>query len=157
MEARSLEGGWDARRDGYRAAFDLPLDPQAARQARRAVTDLLKAWHVEDPDVIYDAQVVAIELVTNAVSHGGTRIVLEVEQRGDGVELAVCDGSATLPRPRVVSMEDETGRGLAIVGGLASDWGVESLERGGKRVWAVLRPLCGRSNSKEPASDTRSA
>jgi len=134
--------GTDRRRSDYLgAAFDLPLDPHAARQARRAVADLLQAWHVEDQDVIYDAQVVAIELVTNAVSHGGARIVLEVEKRGDAVLLAVCDGSPELPRHRVADPQDESGRGLTIIGGLAADWGVESLGGGGKRVWALLRPV----------------
>lgn len=138
VDAQAPEVGSPGQHDD-KATFAVPLDPRAARQARRIVCDLLRAWRA-DEDLVYDAQLVAIELVTNAVSHGGAQVVLEVEHRPDGrIRLAVRDGSPRMPCQREVGMHDETGRGLAIVEGLALDWGVQTLDGGGKQVWALLR------------------
>ncbi|HVU72014.1 MAG TPA: ATP-binding protein [Mycobacteriales bacterium] len=59
---------------------------------------------------------------------------LEVHALRDAVEIAVQDGSSVLPDLR--DPDDEGGRGLLILNGLA-DWGVQTID-GGKRVWARL-------------------
>ena len=121
------------------ANVDLPVDELAARRARRMVADLLAAWHLDDPALLDDAQLAVSELVTNAYLHGASGIALELEQQGDAIVLAVRDGSAVVPRPRVAEPGAENGRGLAILAAVTEDWGVEQEQGGGKRVWARLR------------------
>jgi anti-sigma regulatory factor (Ser/Thr protein kinase) len=92
---------------------------------------------------------IASELVANASVHA--RTVLEVSMSADSrsVKLGVRDDDRHFPRlgpadaPTTsqagssVPSVTESGRGLAIVEGLADEWGVDVL-RGGKRVWARL-------------------
>ena len=51
------------------------------------------------------------------------------------VRIAVRDRRAGRPRQRVADADDESGRGLLIVGVLADDWGYEH-SAGGNTVWA---------------------
>jgi anti-sigma regulatory factor (Ser/Thr protein kinase) len=141
------------------ADIALALGPDAPGKARRAVRSVLDACGVRNVDLRADAALVASELVTNAVRHGGDRLGLELDvdlpsAAGDPdpdvtegapvtVRVAVRDGSAVLPRPQVVddALADahESGRGLVLVAAVADDWGTETTPEGGKRVWALLR------------------
>ena len=122
--------------------LDLSLTGDAPRRARRLVNDVLLDWDRGDADLIHSAQLVATELVTNAMQHGGDFLVLELGRDEDALIVGVRDGTAVLPRPHEAEDEDEQGRGLTIVVALAEDWGVETTGDGGKRVWAKL-PLRG--------------
>jgi anti-sigma regulatory factor (Ser/Thr protein kinase) len=115
----------------------LSLDavPESPRLARRFVTERLHRWHY-DP-LVSTAALVTSEIVTNAVVHARSRLVLGVEDQGDGVLLTVEDPEPTLPVPRDATPDDTGGRGLAIVAALAAEWGIE-LVPGGKRVWCRL-------------------
>jgi GAF domain-containing protein len=120
---------------------------------RRAALD----WHLP-PEVVDDAETVVSELVTNAVLHARTPLELLVTPRDPGLRLELVDGSPDPPLPTPIEPaalqgllggdEDSellldvftsrtTGRGLAIVGALADQWGVDPLPTG-KKVWAVL-------------------
>lgn len=94
------------------------------------------AWQLEDARFRQDAQLVATELITNAIVHGGGAPSLELELEEGAVTIAVRDGSAALPEPRQATETEAGGRGLAIVAALAESWGVELPAGGGKRVWA---------------------
>jgi hypothetical protein len=59
-------------------------------------------------------------------------------RRAGEVMLAVIDASDDAPVPRQPDWARESGRGLQIVGALASVWGWSPLEGQGKAVWAVL-------------------
>lgn len=95
------------------------------------------------PDSLDDVLLVATELVSNAVRHGGAgsgagrRSRLDVTWRldHDAVVIAVRDPSRALPKVRPLDVFRTGGRGLAIVSAIASDWGVRRL-RTGKQVWA---------------------
>jgi anti-sigma regulatory factor (Ser/Thr protein kinase) len=76
------------------------------------------------------------ELVTNAVVHGRSPEPVRLRARADRAQLyvEVGDGGAGLPRavappPTIAS---DSGRGLAMVRGLADRWGVR---HGPSRVW----------------------
>jgi|SRR5690242_20557571 len=93
-------------------------------------------------DAIDDVTLVASELIGNAIRHasGGDRdawVVSWTVQDGD-VIISVEDPSHDLPVRRNPAPDAPSGRGLAIVETLSSDWGVEHTARG-KRVWARVR------------------
>jgi anti-sigma regulatory factor (Ser/Thr protein kinase) len=125
----------------FSGVFELPLDPQAARLARRNVCDLLDSWHLEDELVRYDVALVTSELVTNAIRHGGDQVTMHVAIDHDTVTVAVEDRADVMPLTlHVADPLAESGRGLAIVAAVAEEWGVEPLSSGGKRVWARISP-----------------
>ncbi len=92
-----------------------------------------------DEDCVHDVTLVASELVGNAVRHADLapedELGISWTLSATNVTVSVADGSDREPHLRLVSAEEPSGRGLAIVDQLASTWGVEYLQRG-KRVWA---------------------
>jgi anti-sigma regulatory factor (Ser/Thr protein kinase) len=78
-------------------------------------------------------QLLASELVTNAVVHARTTIELVLTQRHDVIRLEVHDRRATLEPVTPV----ERGRGLRLVEGLAQQWGIVD-EDSGKIVWLEI-------------------
>jgi signal transduction histidine kinase len=98
---------------------------------------LLPAWGLGH--LVESARLVVSELITNAYQHSpqADSFELELSQRGEGVRIALADGSVIRPVVRELSHHGETGRGMAIVQAIASRWGVEDHHRG-KRVWVDL-------------------
>jgi hypothetical protein len=66
---------------------------------------------------------VASELATNALLHAATSFVVTLEVLTGAVRVTVSDGSELLPRVRHHSTYAPTGRGLTVVGALASRFG----------------------------------
>lgn len=114
----------------------LPCAPRAARLARRFLDAALSRTRPEVLDVVV---LLSSELVTNAVLHGGRPVRLQLTQEADLVRVEVHDGGLALPTPSVVpaALLDEGGRGLDLVGALASSWGSfsDGAEAAGKTVW----------------------
>ena len=119
-----------------KARFDLPLDVAAPKAARDTLDPVLRSWGFREPDWLDQAKVIASELVTNAIRHGGGCLFLDLQANGDLVTIGAADGSATVPRRRDA---EGGGRGLALIEALALRWGVHDHEDG-KRVWAQLPP-----------------
>lgn len=88
-------------------------------------------------DSAFAAELLVSELVTNAVLHARTDIRVSVDQHGDVVRIGVADFSPRQVRMVRRSAESGTGRGLLLVDGIATRWGIEPLERG-KVVWFEL-------------------
>jgi anti-sigma regulatory factor (Ser/Thr protein kinase) len=112
-------------------------DPASAALVRQAIARDLESQAVSR-DSIDDVVLVASELVGNAVVHTTVADAdLDIGWQVDGrtVTIWVCDPSLDKPRPRAAEPLATSGRGLAIVAAVASDWGVEPLPTG-KRVWA---------------------
>jgi anti-sigma regulatory factor (Ser/Thr protein kinase) len=115
----------------------LPPHPTSVGQARRFVRDQLVAIGVPDPHG--NAELVVSELVTNAVMHAGTTVMLRVVREGSGARVEVADGSHKLPGLRVVTTRSGSGRGLTLVEHFAREWGAERTPTG-KVVWFVVEP-----------------
>jgi anti-sigma regulatory factor (Ser/Thr protein kinase) len=100
--------------------------------------DTLDGWGITDLELRDGAALVVSELVTNAFLHGGGQIAVQVEEEPGAIRVSVSDGSGVLPRRDGASTVDARGRGLVIVGALASEWGTQRHEGGGKEVWVRL-------------------
>jgi anti-sigma regulatory factor (Ser/Thr protein kinase) len=108
-------------RADHTVQLELPPAPQSPAQARRAVREACERWGIP---ALADAAALAVsELVTNAVLHAGTPILVMVEHDGGNLTVAVGDGEAALPRLRPPSADEESGRGVAIVDRLGATWG----------------------------------
>jgi anti-sigma regulatory factor (Ser/Thr protein kinase) len=117
-----------------------PLDPTSAGQARawcREHLALVLAAQPHRAGLVCDVVTVVSELVTNALQAGSPRTVLTLRTEPAAVTVAVTDSVAGLPKPRHAGPTDASGRGLAIVSALASDWGVTQWGIG-KTVWAEV-------------------
>ncbi|MEV4253306.1 ATP-binding protein [Spirillospora sp. NPDC049652] len=110
------------------------------KDARDFLGEVLIALGVDDQNAVYVAKTVATELITNAVRHTRTASVLMrvyVGEDGRPV-IEVEDDSDARPKARPLTLDDFSGRGLALIEGLAACWGWALREDGGKVVWAVL-------------------
>jgi anti-sigma regulatory factor (Ser/Thr protein kinase) len=109
--------------------------------ARAFVQQVCHSWELDSPDatLIDRAVLLANELVTNAVIHANTDLVLRLELRGDRLNIAVHDGSPRLLRAVASDPHAPGGRGLWLVEQLAHAWGVSRHPDGGKVVWCTLQ------------------
>ncbi|MFG2787308.1 SpoIIE family protein phosphatase [Streptomyces sp. NPDC048419] len=134
-----------------RTGTTLPGSPLAPGSARALVRAAAAEWtearlpgtdHLTDR-LVDDAVLVVSELVTNAVVHAGTEVVLEcrLEQDGRALVVEVADHHPSrAPRDSEAEGPYETpeyGRGLRLVATLAESWGV-TFRKGTKTVWARL-------------------
>jgi anti-sigma regulatory factor (Ser/Thr protein kinase) len=88
-------------------------------------------------DVVADIQLVATELVTNALLHGEPPVRFDLLAAVDGrpLRIEVSDCGTTLPQVRHPGSATPTGRGLLLMDGSSTRWGVTA-NRPGKTVWA---------------------
>ena len=117
---------------------ELPAELTSAREARAVVRRALAGWGISDPDG--DSELLASEVVANAVEHGGGPIRLSLRRDPDhpaGITCEVTDISPAVPRQRQAGPGEERGRGLAIVSALASESGVRTTGVG-KTSWFTL-------------------
>lgn len=117
--------------------WPLPRTPTACRQARTALRHVLRQWGMEH--FTDTAELLVSELVTNAVRYAPGPIHLTA-RGGHALRCHIDDCSRLLPRLHNAGLDDEFGRGLALVDQLASDWGVDLTERG-KSVWFELKSV----------------
>jgi len=130
--------------------LDLSAQPTEVRHARTFLRARLARYPQLPLDVVL---LLASELVTNAMLHGRSRILLDVcvfpgavpaqggarPGAGATVLVAVTDASPTVPRQQRRSRSQEGGRGLQIVRELANEWGWLLLDDApGKIVWFRL-------------------
>lgn len=138
MSTRSAERSW---------CVVVPHHPTGARLARHRLAGVL-ADEVP-PALLADLVAVLAELVGNAVRHadplpgGVVRVAWRLRPTDGGrhVRIRVTDGgAASPPAMRVAGLEAADGRGLHIVAGLATRWGVER-DGLGQSVWADFEPV----------------
>ena len=119
---------------GQVATWDLPSDPAAVADARDKVSRRLADWGLHE--VVFTAELVVSELVTNAIRYGTPPIQLRLI-RDTVLICEVSDGSSTAPHMRRARMFDEGGRGLLLVAQCAERWGTRH-RAGGKSIWAEI-------------------
>jgi anti-sigma regulatory factor (Ser/Thr protein kinase) len=109
-----------------------------------------------------DAELIASELVSNAVRHGSTgkedkiTVALIRVTNPSGVAVIVIDSSPSPPVMRELTLEDEGGRGLRIVDALAASWDWRPKGKG-KAVIAILANDGPLNAVREPVPAERSA
>ena len=113
----------------------LPQQTDSPALARRLVGEILDLcgraeWRSA-------AQLAVTELVTNAVLHAHTELLLRARCDGRALRVEVEDFNARLPVPRVYGPESPTGRGMALVAALTHQHGVIPTD-GGKIVWFAV-------------------
>lgn len=144
----------------------FPDEPAAASHARRFVARTLTEWGL--PSLVSDAALAVSELVTNAILHARTPIVVTVAVAEGSAEIAVTDRNLQTPRLRPhrhdllgdldampAGAEDNpdprhpglqygpsgsvaAGRGLIILDAITESWGVTQ-HVSSKDVWARLQ------------------
>lgn len=111
--------------------------PDAVRRTRRAVARALAGspWSPRSDD----AQLVVVELVTNALLHARPPVVVRLQPAAvSTLRIEVYDASVVAPPTfRTSAAEGMTGRGLTLVEGVSDRWGV-SRRGSGKIVWVEL-------------------
>lgn len=119
---------------------ELGADALSARRARERVRDFLlsdTARPLVDPLVVDDVVLVVSELVTNVILHTDGPPAVSVRLQDHVVRVEVADQGVDVPVAPVRRRASAGGHGLRIVESVASQWGVERGQTGGKTVWAV--------------------
>ncbi|MCC5479803.1 SpoIIE family protein phosphatase [Streptomyces sp. NPDC059680] len=116
------------------AALELLGGVEAAPRARAFASGVLTSWRF--PVELHDLGVLAAsELVANSLQHGTPPMRLRLRRTDRRLIIEVTDGDDHLPRRRRAEPGDESGRGIAIVATIASNWGCRRTPGGGKAVW----------------------
>lgn len=115
----------------------LDAAPSSVAEGRRFLRATLAAWGKDDEQLCETACLLASELLSNAVRHGGGPVRLRLRQAGRELGVEVCDASPVLPQARFAAPDAESGRGLLLVDSLARSWGTLPTAEG-KAVWFSL-------------------
>ncbi len=119
----------------------IAADRNAPGLARTAVAEFCAELGIGgDAKLVSEtAQLVASELVTNAVVHAGTPIELTLRLVAPLLHIAVRDhGAGHAKITGLLDESAESGRGLVLVEALSSSWG-NFVPPFGKIVWATVR------------------
>ena len=126
--------------------FDIPRDPTAPGEARRAIERLNDRIAA---DVVPDVKLLVSELITNSVKYGGEgEVTLRVDATSpDKLRVEVIDqGAGFVPVARNRPATEVGGWGLHLVQTLSDRWGVYE---GSTHVWFEI--------DRTSASDATSA
>ncbi|MBM9503763.1 ATP-binding protein [Actinacidiphila acididurans] len=122
------------------AGFRVEAEAEAVPEARRRVVSVVRGWELPLPEGTYDdLELLASELITNAVRYSGAACAVAVRWTGERVRVEVSDTIPVRPRPRRAAVEAEGGRGLFLVESLSAAWGTTP-DPAGKTVWFELGP-----------------
>ncbi len=118
------------------ARLELARDPASATYARHRVREFCADM---SPDLQATAQLLASELVTNALQHGAGAIEMHLSADPRTLRVEVSDQSPEPPQRMHASPGSTSGRGVMLVEAFASSWGITQHTGDGKGVWFVLR------------------
>lgn len=122
-------------------------------EVRHAICGWVREWDLTT--LVDDVELVASELLTNAILHAGGDVDVVIQRCHPGVRIVVRDGRPdlvpALQEPPIGRMGDDelellarsvfegttTGRGLLLVDAFADAWGVD-LAEASKEVWAEV-------------------
>ncbi len=110
----------------------LPPTTDSVPVARRYAREQLGSSAVDVDTVV----LLVSEVVTNAILHARSDVLLTILDRGELARVEVRDSSPLPPRVHRFAIESATGRGLRLLDQLARRWGAEQAGEGhGKVVW----------------------
>lgn len=116
---RALEA---ADRGAWHATASFPPRPRNVARARQLTRTVLTAWGAAE--LADSAELLMSELVTNALRYGRGAVSVSLALTEQALQISVADYGRALPEPREAGEEETSGRGLAIVGALCTDWSV---------------------------------
>lgn len=127
--------------------MDLAMTTKTVCLVRKIVGAHVRLWGLDS--LIDVTTLVLSELLTNVVKHvppvgtssaRSARLTLTriTGDAGDGLFLCVHDSDPALPKLTFAALDDEDGRGLALIAAIADEYGVTPAANGGKDVWATL-------------------
>ena len=128
-----------------RGSFEmrLPPHPPSVAEARARVRALL--LECDRQDLVETAVLLTSEVVTNALLHAGTDIVVVARVDVTGLRVEISDGR--------YAATAGTGRGLLMLESMVDDWGVNR-HRAGKTVWfRISGPENNLDDPVEPTND----
>lgn len=133
MSAAPLGGVESPGMESTKASLVLSPDPASAYAARSFVSRTLRRWG--RADLVEQAVLLTSEVVTNAILHARTDLVVIVRLADGRLRVTVRDEVIAAPRRREPGPTG--GRGLVLLDALARSWG--TLPYGaGKAVWFEL-------------------
>ena len=119
------------------ARHRLPATDEAPRNARALLAvQLGELLTLEQGQV---AELLISELVTNALRHTQSDVILVDVSTDARIRVSVTDQSSRMPQRQSPGPDEPGGRGLMIVDELAESWGIDALPGDGKRIWFELR------------------
>ena len=118
-----------------RALLEFPCEAGSIRVARRVLAELIGG---ADPTTAQVALLLLSELATNSVVHARSDFTVTILVDRDSLRVAVTDGDPHLPVVRHFSRDSVTGRGMQLVDGQSTRWGIEEEDGEGKTVWFEL-------------------
>jgi anti-sigma regulatory factor (Ser/Thr protein kinase) len=128
--------------DPWEYSLHIPNDPRAVTICRRTLRLILTMHGLIR--LVDTAELLATELVSNAVCHTKGPAALRVRWSAGVLRIGAWDASPEPPEPPEVSKQLadlERGRGLALVHACSDLWGWQPLSRHGNRgkyVWCDL-------------------
>lgn len=122
--------------NGMEIRIPVPADPSAVGRVRRSMTRTLRAIGLDS--IVDDFQIVASELVTNAVRYGSDPVEVAVSIHDSNLRISVTDSNLdSFPATKPPTDTEGSGRGLHLIAALSSAWGITEHDNR-KTVWAEL-------------------
>ncbi|MFC7866340.1 ATP-binding protein [Streptomyces murinus] len=124
----------------HQVRFPVSGTPAAATAARQQLAGAIRNWDAFlGPELLDTAELVAAELITNAVRHAGHGPISAGARLSDvRLLIEVTDTSPDVPQVGLPDTDEEGGRGLFLVATLADRHGFDQVPRG-KRCWAEFK------------------
>ncbi|BBC35174.1 hypothetical protein SGFS_064680 [Streptomyces graminofaciens] len=124
-------------RPDWEYTLHIPHDPRAVGICRRALRDILTTHGL--PALLDPAELLASELLGNAIRHTAGPASLKIRQSGPSFRLGAWDSDPTPPTINPHPDPTESGRGLHLIDAYADDWGWFAVNGSyGKYVWCEL-------------------
>jgi PAS domain S-box-containing protein len=120
----------------HTVVLDVPRERALLIDVRARAREAMRGWALLE-EVVETATLLASELVTNGLVHGKGPVELRLRLTRDRLVLEAEDGGHHMPRRRPATQDEEGGRGLHLVAGLADRWGARATDDG-KVVWAEV-------------------
>ncbi|MEV6791644.1 ATP-binding protein [Streptomyces sp. NPDC051320] len=130
--------GYEVTEPQLRCVLPFEAEPAEMSVLRKAVRSQLGHWGMLT--VADEAELAATELATNVIKHVGHGVAatLVLESRRERLRIELHDKSYASPSVVAAGWDEECGRGLHLLSGMAEDWGT-LLTATGKAVWCELR------------------